>query len=205
MSSTSSRPPSTDRGARARAAILTAAREVFAVHGYRAGSLAAVAARAKMTQPGLLHHFPSKDHLLMEVLEERDRDNIRRMQAGTWHEGGTASLRALQDLVAHNATVRDEVQMFAVLVGEGLSRIHPAHAFFVERYAFLRYHITRSLQRGQDAGEIRADVDPAMVACLLMAAMDGLQVQWLLDEDIAMPPRFELFIDMIVNYVAVET
>jgi AcrR family transcriptional regulator len=56
-----------------RAEIVRAALEVIAERGYRGASLAAVAERVGLTQQGLLHHFPTKDALLVAVLEERDK------------------------------------------------------------------------------------------------------------------------------------
>src|SRR4051812_19245941 len=100
----------TKRGQRTPAAIMDAAIPLFARHGYRGAPLAAVADAVAMTQPGLLHHFPSKQHLLLAVLEERDRDGKRRL-GEAWFEGGEAALRGLADLVAHNATTPDLVQM----------------------------------------------------------------------------------------------
>lgn len=194
------RQPST-RGDRARAAILRAATEVFATHGYRGGPLAAVATAAELTQPGLLHHFASKEQLLLAVLEQRDREAIRELDRGAWPEGGRAALDALRDLVAHNATTRQLVQMFTVLAGESVSDRHPAHDYFTDRYAHLRSRTTRAVRRGQDGGEFRSDVDAEAVATLILAVMDGLQVQWLLDDRIAMPPRFALFLDMLVTYL----
>src|SRR5690349_18350781 len=106
----------TPRGERTRAAIMNAAVPLFARHGYRGAPLAAVADAVELTQPGLLHHFPSKEHLLMAVLEERDREGIRRLREG-WYESGHSAMHNLESLVEYNATTRDLVQMFTVLVG----------------------------------------------------------------------------------------
>jgi AcrR family transcriptional regulator len=201
MPTRANRAGQTGRGARARAAILRAAVPLFARHGYRGAPLAAVATAADMTSPGLLHHFPSKAHLLMAVLEDRDRESKRR-SGGTFFDGGTATLKAMEDLVAYNASTRDLVQMFTVLVGEGVSEEHPAHEYFVDRYARVRHQITRALEQGQEAGEFRADVDASVVASLVMAVMDGLQVQWLLDEDVDMSSRFGVFMNLIREYLA---
>src|SRR3954451_13340791 len=92
----------TRRGARTRAEILRAAVPLFIENGYRGAPLAAVADAARMTQPGLLHHFPSKEHLLMAVLEERDSESRAAMRDAL-QEGGDAALHALEDLVDHNA------------------------------------------------------------------------------------------------------
>jgi AcrR family transcriptional regulator len=193
-------PKPTRRGERTRAAILQAAVPLFASHGYRGAPLASVADAARLTQPGLLHHFPSKEHLLMAVLRQRDREAHRWMR-DTWYDGGSAALRTLGDLVEHNATTPDLVQMFTVLVGEGVSVDHPAHEFFVDRYARLRQRVKRTLEQGQDAGEFRSDMDTERVASLILAVIDGLQIQWLLDRDMAMPPGFTLFVDMLIDHL----
>src|SRR5512139_1109271 len=191
---------STTRGERTRAAIMDAAIPLFARHGYRGAPLAAVANAVELTQPGLLHHFPSKENLLMAVLEERDREAKRRMRE-TWFDGGEAAVSALADLVAHNATTPDLVQMFTVLVGEAVSADHPAHEFFADRYAHLRERTRRGLDQGKDSGEFRSDVDTATLAALILAVMDGLQIQWLLDGAQQMPPAFSVFQDMLLHYL----
>jgi AcrR family transcriptional regulator len=192
---------STSRGGRSRAAILKAAVSLFARFGYRGAPLAAVADAAQMTQPGLLHHFPSKQHLLLAVLEDRDLDAKRRAHGG-FNAGGHTTLNALRDLVEYNATTPELVQLFTVLVGEGVSADHPAHTYFTDRYAGLRHQLTRALQLGQETGDFRADVDVSLVASLILAMMDGLQIQWLLDHDQEMPPRFALFLDILIQYLA---
>ena len=68
-----------------RAEIVRAALEVIAERGYRGASLAAVAERVGLTQQGLLHYFPTKDALLVAVLEERDQwDADADPAAGGW-------------------------------------------------------------------------------------------------------------------------
>jgi AcrR family transcriptional regulator len=190
----------TKRGARTRDAILDAAVPLFGRHGYRGAPLAAVADAVQLTQPGLLHHFPSKEDLLMAVLEHRDREAQRRIDE-TGHPDGEASLHALGDLVEHNAGTPELVRLFTVLVGEGVSDEHPAHDYFVDRYARLRDRCRADIEAGQARGEFRADVDADRVAALVMAVMDGLQIQWLLDGSAEMPPAFRLFLDMALTYL----
>ncbi|HEX6678801.1 MAG TPA: helix-turn-helix domain-containing protein [Actinomycetes bacterium] len=87
MSRPRGRPTETSRGKRSKDAIVQAAIRLLARRGYRGTSLAAVAAEVEMSQPGLLHHFPSKEHLLLAVLAERDREDHQRV-AGTVAGGG---------------------------------------------------------------------------------------------------------------------
>ncbi|WP_334666572.1 helix-turn-helix domain-containing protein, partial [Streptomyces cyaneofuscatus] len=56
-----------------RAEIMRATLEVIAERGYRGATLGAVAERVGLTQQGLLHYFPTKEALLVAVLEDRDR------------------------------------------------------------------------------------------------------------------------------------
>ena len=60
------------RGEESKETILAAARQLFAKHGYRGTSLASIAEAAGLSQPGLLHHYPSKTALLLAVLASRD-------------------------------------------------------------------------------------------------------------------------------------
>jgi AcrR family transcriptional regulator len=57
----------------ARERILTAAQEFFYANGYSATSVASIAEAARMTTPNLYWHFPSKQALLVEVLDRAQR------------------------------------------------------------------------------------------------------------------------------------
>lgn len=67
----SSRGPlaSTDRGRRRREAVLDAAEELFHHRGFHGVSVDDLGAAAGISGPGLYRHFPSKDALLMAVLD----------------------------------------------------------------------------------------------------------------------------------------
>ncbi len=56
-----------------------------------------------------------------------------------------------------------------------------ARAYFTERFSRLRGELAERLRTEQADGRVRADIDPDRIAALLIAASDGLQVQWLLD------------------------
>ncbi len=193
----------TPRGERSKETILEAALPLFARQGYRGASLASIASAAGLTQPGLLHHFPSKEELLLGLLDWRDRDDGRRL-SGLRDGDGLGYLERLEDLVAHNATAPELVALFTTLVGEGTSPEHPAHDYFVERYRRIRARALRTLREGQLAGEIREDVDLETIVPLLFAVMDGLQIQWLLDPDIDMVASFDAFANLVRDQLAVQ-
>lgn len=160
--------------------IIRAAGEVFAAHGYRGASLALIADRVGMSAPGLLHHFPTKEHLLVELLtirQDRDSERVRRLTAA--NDGSI--LEALAALAAENARTPDLVRLFCVLAGEAIDEAHPGHRWFVDRYKATREEIATALADEQRRGRIRDDVDVRTIVAQIVAMFDGLQLQWLLD------------------------
>jgi AcrR family transcriptional regulator len=186
-----------ERTRASREKIIQAATEFFARQGFRGAKLANIARAADLTEPGLLHHFPSKTHLLMEVLKERDRIDSERMRA-TLQKNGNDFLEAGIELVEHNQTVPGLVQLFNLLVAESISPDRPAHEFFRERYQRERKHWVQAIVQAQQAGEVRSDIPAETLVVLIFAMMDGLQVQWLLEpEKIDMSGLFRVMTDLL--------
>ena len=186
-----------ERTRASREKIIQSATEAFARQGFRGAKMADIAKAADLTEPGLLHHFPSKTHLLMEVLKERDRIDSERMRA-TLQKNGSHFLEAGIELVRHNQTVPGLVQLFNLLVAESISPEHPAHEFFIGRYQRERERCVQAIVQAQQAGEVRSDISPETLAILIFAMMDGLQVQWLLEpEKIVMSDLFQVMMDML--------
>jgi AcrR family transcriptional regulator len=172
-----------------RAEIVRAALEVIAERGYRGASLAAVAERVGLTQQGLLHHFPTKEALLVAVLGERDQ----------WDALPGTEWRAelLVALVEYNAMRPGIIQTFSALLGESVTEGHPARAFFTRRYTTVRAHMAEAL-RAEYGERLPSGLTPERAAPLLVAVMDGLQYQWLLDpESVDMPAAFRDFLTLL--------
>jgi AcrR family transcriptional regulator len=186
-----------ERTRASREKIIQAAIDFFAQHGFRGTKMADIAKAANLTEPGLLHHFPSKTHLLMEVLKERDHIDSERMRA-TLQKKGNHFLEAGAELVEHNETVPGLVQLFTLLVAEGISLEHPAHDFFIQRYQRERERMVEAIAQAQQAKEVLSDIPAETLGVLIFAVMDGLQVQWLLEpEKINMPEVFRVLLDML--------
>ncbi len=186
-----------ERTRTSREKIIQAATEFFARHGFRGTKMADIAKAAYLTEPGLLHHFPSKTQLLMEVLKERDRIDSERMRT-TLQKEGSHFLEAGIELVEHNETVSGLVQLFILLVAESVSPDHPAHEFFTQRYQREREQTAQVIAQAQQAGEVRADIPADTLVVLIFAVMDGLQVQWLLEpEKISMSGMFRVMMNLL--------
>src|SRR3954470_5789796 len=88
------------KGVAKREQILDVAIEVFARNGYDKTSFREIARETGLSQAGLLHHFNSKQDLLVEVLRRRDRRDQDRYDAETDHRLTAEGLIAA---VRHNA------------------------------------------------------------------------------------------------------
>ncbi|MFJ5550546.1 TetR/AcrR family transcriptional regulator [Streptomyces sp. NPDC093225] len=176
-----------------RGEILHAAVEVIAERGYRGASLGAVAERVGLTQQGVLHYFPTKEALLVAVLEERDRWDT----GGGTRSAGAWRLDLLASLVDYNAMRPGIVQTFSALLGESVTEDHPAREFFTERYGQVRAEMATVL-RAEFGPRLPSGLTPEQAAPLLVAVMDGLQYQWLLDpESVDMPGAFRSFLALL--------
>lgn len=177
------------RTAGRRAEIVRAALEVIAERGYRGASMAAVAERVGLTQQGVLHYFPTKDALLLAVLKERDQWDA--VPGERWR------LDLLGSLVEYNATRPGIVQTFSALLGESVTEGHPARDFFTGRYEEVRASMA-SVLRAEFGDRLPGGLPPERVAPLLVAVMDGLQFQWLLDPGaVDMPGAFRDFVALL--------
>ena len=177
------------RGAYAKTAdrrrtILATALEVFAESGFRGASIREIAGRVGMTDTGVLHHFGGKGKLLLEVVKQKEEE-----------DAGTLRDPYLRDLVARNGSRRGTVRLFTTLSAESTDPDHPAHEHFVNRYAAVRTRVADRLSAETAAGRMPSTIDSGMAARIIIAMMDGLQIQWLLDPTMDMETAYNDFID----------
>lgn len=171
---------------------------IFAAHGYRNGSLAEIADDVGMTRAGVLHHFGSKEQLLVEVLEYRDQADVEDLE-GHHVPAGKEMLKHLIRTAAQNQERPGIVQTYAVLSAEAVTTDHPAREWFRSRYAGLRSMIYNALKDTLPPDTAVPDTEIDAVTTAIIGMMDGLQVQWLLDPtEVDMPTAVELIIESVL-------
>jgi len=187
----------TPEGREQRERILRAAFERFAAHGYRGTSLDAVAAAVGISRQGVLHYFPSKVHLLLGVLELRDEETATRAEERA-RAGDATFAEGLLGAVEHNQRQPDLTRLYTVLSAESVAPEHLGHEHFQERYRAVRVAMAHAIREAQEAGELDPAVDPLDAAILLIAVMDGLQTQFLLEpETIDMVAPLSRFLELL--------
>jgi AcrR family transcriptional regulator len=178
-------------GREARRAIVEAARTVFAERGFRAGSLRDVGEKAGVSAANVVHHFGSKEGLLLAVLEARDEGSGQELVALF---GRGELVRGLRALVRTNSLERDLIRLYTTLGTEATDPAHPAHDYFRARYADIRGYLASGIEQARATGTLPPGPDAREVAAGLLAVMDGLQTQWLLDETFDMTAAFDAYL-----------
>lgn len=183
------------KSAEQRRRILDVAQDVFGRRGSHGASLREIADLAGLSQAGVLHHFGSKTGLLMAVLEERDQASRQQADTGaTWDEQAQVARSMFERAIAD----RGLTQLFTTVTAESIVPSHPAHDFTVARYRRTVAEFTTALT---EAAPAEPDAAPATdlegVARLVMAAMDGLQLQNLLDPDANVLGAFDILLEAL--------
>jgi AcrR family transcriptional regulator len=171
----------TPQGRGTRDRIIEVAIGVFAGRGFRSVSIDSIAAEAGVTRQGLLYHFSNKGELLIAVLEQHEQDNAE--TAIELFELNDRVLEATMRAYLHASVAnRGLIRMLLVLAAEAMDAEHPAHDHFVERYRTLRADLARSIAAEQAAGRLSDAVPAHRLAAVVIAILDGLQLQEYLDE-----------------------
>src|SRR3954452_11243961 len=153
-----------------RAEILRAAAHTFGSKGYKTGSLADVAEQVGITHAGVLHHFGSKEQLLVEVLEYRDKEDVRDLE-GQHIPNGMELFRHLMRTARMNVDRPGIVQGYSVLTGESVTENRPARGWVTDRFTILRGEIQAAIVE-VGGGTVPDDV-AACAASSIIGVMDG--------------------------------
>jgi TetR/AcrR family transcriptional regulator len=150
--------------------ILAAAEALFAEHGFDAVSMSAIGEAAGVSKANVFHHFISKNDLYLAVLRNACRDATQHLD-DLGNDQEALAERLPQFARAHLENLLEHGQVARLMLRELLSD-NPRHgqelAEQVYGEKFSRF--VAILRAGQQAGELRADIDPAMVATILIGA-----------------------------------
>ena len=181
-------------GIESRAKIVAAAVDVFGRNGYKGGTLQQVAESVGLTAGAITKLFGSKEQLLIAVLRHWAflTEDVIGAEAR-----GRDRLEGFGRLMAFHMAHRGFLELYITMAAEtAASPEHPAHDFMVERYSSTLAHLRSLLTEGVLAGSFRpmsVDEIDNEAECLL-AAMDGLEIQFLLNPAFDLERSFRLYI-----------
>ncbi|YCH06116.1 TetR/AcrR family transcriptional regulator [Arthrobacter sp. alpha11c] len=180
------------KGAERREQIIQTATDVFATEGFEGTALKRVAELVGVKEATLFHYFKGKQELLTAVLAERDRRSIAVVGQ---EEVGLSLMPPIAERNRHEPGL---TTLYAVASATANDPGHDSHGYFKERYENVVQGISEDIARRQQTGEVRSDVDAAILSRLVVAAFDGLQLQWLYDKDVDMAEGLRQLIDVLL-------
>jgi AcrR family transcriptional regulator len=160
-----------DSAVNARERLVESAQDLLWERGYVGTSPRAIQERAGAGQGSMYHHFTGKADLARTALQrtaDRERAGAEALLGGpgTALERLTAYLRRERD-VLRGCPVGRHAQDPDLVADPGL------RAPLEETFGWLRARLAEVVAEGQQAGELRADVDPAAVASAVVATVQG--------------------------------
>ena len=167
------------KGVRRRQQILDSAITLLAQRGVDRASLRTVGEAIGVSHTALRHYFSSRDELLVEAYRAHEARAAQDAPATS-----ESAVGLIVEAAERNRSIPGLVELYATLTTDALQEQHAVTREFVrDRFRSLRQALAAMIESGQQAGRIAADIDPLDAAALVIAASDGLQIQWLLDPD----------------------
>ncbi len=156
--------------------ILRAAAEIFHRKGYRGATMSDIAAAVNLTAGSLYHHFPSKEELLIAVLDEGMTQIIAAIRAIVQGEGSPAQkLRAVARTHVRSITAHHNIAVAVIFESRALLEKPDVRAPYVQQRDALERLYRQVVEEGIAAGVFRA-VDVDILVKALFGALNWVSV-----------------------------
>jgi AcrR family transcriptional regulator len=175
----------TTKGERTRQRLLTLAVERFGERGFRAASVSEIARSAGLTQAAVYAYFDNKDALFKAAV---DADASALIDEISGQIDDTDVRQLIPTIIVHAvATLPRHPLAQRVLEGkepDEVARLGELHA--IERFSSL---LAAGFEAGQQAGDVRGDFDPCVLADGVVALVLGLLFSTALSGGVPAAPR----------------
>lgn len=163
--------------------LLEAALAEFSEKGYAAARLEDIAHRAGTTRGAIYHHFDNKAGLYIELIESAAKQGNVVIQTAVSGGGSFADIcrrimTGTLQLLEEDPQFRQvtSLSLFKTGVSEELAAVNAQRERDAEAAVA---GITGYMQIGIDAGEVRSDIAPEVMARAFLAFQNGLAWLWL--------------------------
>jgi TetR/AcrR family fatty acid metabolism transcriptional regulator len=184
--------------------ILDAAVRVFARSGYHGSRVGDIAAEAGVAHGLLYHYFSSKDEVLETVFRENFGELLQRFRAvEAADEPAGDKLEGIAKILLR--TWRNDPDLVTVMVRD-VAR-SPQLQVQVDEVREAFAIVQRVIERGQEEGTFRADVDARLASWIVYGGLEEVLTGWVLgqlpygDEEVARAERTA--IDLALRGLAV--
>ena len=183
-----------------RSQIVDIAIQTIATQGFSQASLAEIARKAGISKGVISYHFDGKEDLVEEILR-----SLLRKPAEFVKERVSRAGTALEKLRAYVEANFEFMKLnrvgYVALVDLWGQRDSGRNSLNADAYEPSRHYLAHILKEGQQTRQMRAF--PLMpTASLIQGAIDGVMLQWVLDEkSIALDVAKEEVVSMVLRHV----
>lgn len=173
-------------GLATRESILVAAMTLISRSGYHGFSLRDVGRMVGISHPAVIYHFPSKEALLLSVVQRYEESfglvsTSIDEASGALVEGGMVPADIAQmSLAMMRVAKRDDARIImdldCILAVEAAAPDHPAHDHFSHRFEAIHEFLEREVARLAEEGKIPGTLTPGATACALIRNWYGIAV-----------------------------
>jgi AcrR family transcriptional regulator len=186
------------RGIERRRQVVATATEVFGEYGFRGGTLQQVADRVGGTPAAVLKLFGTKEKLLIAVLEHWGVMTREIVAQGTVEN---AYLDGFNRLMSYHVEHKGLLQLYTTMAAEASSPQHPANEFMTHRYRTTLEDMRGRFRTSALGGHLKkmTEEDIAHEAECLLAVLDGLEIQFLLNPAFDLERSFASYVDKVLE------
>ena len=196
--------PRSRKGARTRARLLDAAKQIFEESGYFEARISDIAERAGLSHGSFYHYFDSKEQAFREVAERIDEELsaplFEIILAPASHVRPDDRIR--ESVRVHFRSYAAEARMLGVIeqVARHDEHLHAARQARNDRYTG---EIAESIRRLQQRGWADESLDPALAAVAMGALTTRFAEMWLVQGavDYDLEDGIEQFARLFVNAI----
>lgn len=160
--------------------IIEAAMEIIRHEGVSKLTTRSLAKAVGIAQPTLFLHFGNKSHVLV-ALVDFIQEGLKQELLGLALDRMTPLERIKTVINTHLNFIQNQPGIPRLLFSEELQSGDPLFRERMDQLVmfFLKF-IAGMISAAQDSGDIRPDIVPQQAACLLIAAVQGLALRWIL-------------------------
>jgi len=151
-------------------AILEAAVKLFSDNGYGAVSMRSIALEAGVSKANIYHHFASKEALYRAIIDASAAE-LSGLVNDLAENSGPLGVRLFEFATAHRLHMEKNALTLRLVLRESFSGDEVRSKMLAEEvFGGIFDRMVSIFRTGQESGELRQDLDPALCATLLMGA-----------------------------------
>lgn len=161
--------------------ILACALDLFVKNGYRGTTIDQIAAKAELTKGAIYFYFKTKDAIMLRLLDQAEEnvvDPIAEHLAGAGPGADAKLVRFIHSQSKLGVTSPQQVLLLILVSIEFCGTASEIELRVKAIYERMYRHIEAIIEQGQREGTFRSDISCSDMTSIVMAAHDGLLVEW---------------------------